>query len=348
MSTGDGPHDAVRAKAQAYLGKVLSLEEFAITTFQPISGNGLSRVVYIVSATSNASSDPQDFVLLLEQKNSLVAPNRDAEFAILRALASNPALKVASACWVESDPEPLGAPFLLTGLVPGTTNARALLTPVLQPHAVDLITESFTLLGQLAAVEVASLDLRGALEVPAPEQAWQIELARWEAVIDDSTSGRQAITSAAIRWLRRNPPPTPPKVSIVHGDYRLGNYLFETSGITGIIDWEMVHVGDAIEDLAWSLLPNWEFADRPGRIGGFLNADEAIAAWEHASGMTVDVQALTWWTILCHLKAIGLWCTASTICDTDPTAGILGSLIGYTLIPSHEAAMAELVRGGAR
>ena len=72
--------------------------------------------------------------------------------------------------------------------------------------------------------------------------------------VDRNELEPQPIIRAAIRWLRANPPPPPERVSVVHGDYRVGNFLYTKEGIHGIVDWEMAHLGDPLEDLAWSFM----------------------------------------------------------------------------------------------
>ena len=65
-------------------------------------------------------------------------------------------------------------------------------------------------------------------------------------MIDEDELTPQPIARAAIRWLRRSPPPHPRRLSVVHGDYRTGNFLFDAEGrIRAILDWEMCHLGDA-------------------------------------------------------------------------------------------------------
>jgi aminoglycoside phosphotransferase (APT) family kinase protein len=60
----------------------------------------------------------------------------------------------------------------------------------------------------------------------------------------------------AFAWLRRSPPKAS-RVAIVHGDCRLGNFLERNDRITAILDWELVHLGDPIEDLGWAFLPQY-------------------------------------------------------------------------------------------
>src|SRR5947208_9125553 len=99
-------------------------------------------------------------------------------------------------------------------------------------------------------------------------------------VIDDAELHPYPVAHAAIRWLRRHPPQPARKLSLVHGDYRTGNFLYSPDGeIKAILDWEMAHVGDPLEDLAWSMDPLWCWTS-PELAGRLLPHGEAVAAWE--------------------------------------------------------------------
>jgi aminoglycoside phosphotransferase (APT) family kinase protein len=100
-------------------------------------------------------------------------------------------------------------------------------------------------------------------------------------------------------------------VTAVHGDYRTGNFLYRLDGqIHGIVDWEMAHVGDPVEDIAWSFMEAWEWA-RNGLKGGIIAADEALRAYEAASGRTVNREALHWWTVFSGVKGQAIWLTGT-------------------------------------
>ena len=92
----------------------------------------------------------------------------------------------------------------------------------------------------------------------------------WLRDLDDDELEPQPITRAAIRWLRANPPPPAQRISVVHADYRTGNFLVDERGtIRGILDWELAHLGDPLEDLAWGINRVWCW-NRDERAGGLL------------------------------------------------------------------------------
>jgi aminoglycoside phosphotransferase (APT) family kinase protein len=170
------------------------------------------------------------------------------------------------------------------------------------------------------------------MESVAPEACWRRELDYWEKRLDDNEQCPQPVIRAAIRWLRSNPPPPAQKVGVVHGDFRTGNFLVDTEGgIRAILDWEMAHLGDPLEDLAWGINPVWRWA-RDERAGGLAPRDEAIRIWKEASGLVADPDALRWWEIFSSVKGQAIWAAGAREFSTgenhDLVLGISGWLMG--------------------
>jgi aminoglycoside phosphotransferase (APT) family kinase protein len=105
------------------------------------------------------------------------------------------------------------------------------------------------------------------------------------------------VLELAYRWLAANhPPATPGGDRVLHGDFRLGNLLVDEGGLRAVLDWELAHLGDPLEDLGWSMIRAWRFdAARPA--GVFPDRETWIGAYEQASGLTVNRAALAWWEI---------------------------------------------------
>ena len=104
------------------------------------------------------------------------------------------------------------------------------------------------------------------------------------------------ILALALRWLEANiPPPIAP--SLVHGDFRLGNLMFQHGRVTGVLDWELAHLGDWHEDLAFGCMTVWRFSrpDRPGY--GLTTVEELARAYEEAGGAKFDPARFRFWTI---------------------------------------------------
>lgn len=111
-----------------------------------------------------------------------------------------------------------------------------------------------------------------------------------------SYGGDRPILALALRWLEANiPPPVTPR--LVHGDFRLGNLMFEHGRLTGVLDWELAHLGDWHEDLAFGCMTVWRFSrpDRPGY--GLTSVEELAAAYHAAGGEPFDPARFRFWTI---------------------------------------------------
>ena len=106
----------------------------------------------------------------------------------------------------------------------------------------------------------------------------------------------------AFRWLAAHrPAPSPSR--LVHGDYRMGNLIIDGSQLAAVLDWELVHIGEVYEDLAWFCIRAWRFgapADRAA--GGLGSVEDFLCAYARAGGATVDRAAFHWWLVLATLR----------------------------------------------
>ncbi len=91
--------------------------------------------------------------------------------------------------------------------------------------------------------------------------------------------------------------PASSRTCVVHGDFRLGNVIVGPDGLRAVIDWELAHLGDPMEDLGWLCVKAWRFGGRPP-VAGLGEYDELFAAYEAASGETVDPVVVHWWEVL--------------------------------------------------
>ena len=121
----------------------------------------------------------------------------------------------------------------------------------------------------------------------------------------------------AIRWLESNRPQTL-STAIVHGDFRLGNFIVGEEGLRAVLDWELVHLGDPREDLGWLCVKAWRFgAAEP--VGGFGTREDLLAAYQAAGGAPVSLAELHWWEVFGTLR----W---GAICMTQTHAHLSGLL----------------------
>jgi aminoglycoside phosphotransferase (APT) family kinase protein len=96
-----------------------------------------------------------------------------------------------------------------------------------------------------------------------------------------------------LRWLTRNRPAADREM-VLHGDFRNGNLVVGEDGIRAVLDWELVHRGDPMQDLGYLCVRAWRFGG-PAPVGGFGSYEDLFAGYERVSGADVDREAVRWW-----------------------------------------------------
>jgi aminoglycoside phosphotransferase (APT) family kinase protein len=144
----------------------------------------------------------------------------------------------------------------------------------------------------LAAVHRIPLD-----DVPPLTDVEQLEFYRG---VMDALGEPHPTLELGFAWLEQHRPPAV-EPAVVHGDFRLGNLLVGPAGLVAALDWELVHLGDPMEDLAWLAVRAWRFG-APGAVAGLGTREELAAAYEAAGGAAVDLDAMRWWEILGTVK----------------------------------------------
>lgn len=186
---------------------------------------------------------------------------------------------------LDDDGTLLGTAGLVMARVPGETLARRILRD-------DEYSKAREVLVRHLGVFLAGFHTIDPAEVPGAEET--DELTRYwtsyEAVPDRSPTFEQAYA-----WLLDNRPPRT-DTTLVHGDLRMGNIIVDGEGLAAVIDWELVHLGDPVEDLAWLCVKAWRFGE-PLEVGGVGTVDQLIGAYESAGGRTVDRNAFRWWLV---------------------------------------------------
>ncbi len=110
------------------------------------------------------------------------------------------------------------------------------------------------------------------------------------------------VFALAFEWLRARLPASPPPPRLVHGDLRNGNIIVGPDGLRAVLDWELAHLGDPVEDLGWICIAPWRFGGIDKPAGGFGTREELLAGYEAAGGGKVSPEHLKWWEVLGSLS----------------------------------------------
>ncbi|ABD08299.1 Aminoglycoside phosphotransferase [Rhodopseudomonas palustris HaA2] len=105
----------------------------------------------------------------------------------------------------------------------------------------------------------------------------------------------------ALRWLADHDPGVSKQITLVHGDFRHGNLIIGPDGVRAVLDWELAHRGDPMEDLGWVCVNSWRFGEIDRPVGGLGSREEMFAGYQDAGG-TVDADRVKFWEVMGTLR----------------------------------------------
>jgi len=135
-------------------------------------------------------------------------------------------------------------------------------------------------------------------------------VAQWRASYE-ATNWPRPVFELAFAWLHAHLPPPAARPRLVHGDFRNGNLIVGPEGVVAVLDWELAHIGDPMEDLGWICVNPWRFGvvDKP--VGGFGEREDLYAGYESVGGAKVDRAHARFWEVFGALRW-GVMCAGMT------------------------------------
>ncbi|VBA49053.1 hypothetical protein LAUMK191_01413 [Mycobacterium attenuatum] len=259
--------------------------EVAIENLRVLTG-GASRTTSAFDAVVSAERRP--LILRIGPPDDVHA-GMELE-ARVQAAAAAAGAPVPHILLADDSPAALGNPFLICEEVEGETIVRRIQRQLDDPGRTRLLRQCAR---ALAAIHRAEWNGLGLVREDPVEQ-WRDRL--------DAMGDTTATFEWAFRWLAARRPP-PSTAVLVHGDFRMGNLMVDGSDLAAVLDWELVHVGEAYEDLAWFCVRAWRFGAAASLgAGGLGSIESLLQAYEEAGGATVDRAAFRWWLVLATLR----------------------------------------------
>lgn len=279
-------------------------------------GGGASKEQFFFTLAHDGETS--EYLLRMDPRCGITETDREREFILLGALTD--VVPVPEAAWIDPSGQYFPQAAAIMKVVSGVTKPSgsglkvsgmgAWLGPELRPRLKDQFIDNL--------VSIHGYDFRAnplpGFEVPDadPKQAarWAFNYWREIWVLDEGEP--RPIVTLAEQWLLDNLPDCDDLV-LTHGDYRTGNYLFDeaTGQVTAMLDWELAHIGDYHEDLAWALMQSfgtWENGEF--RAGDLIGREEFIAEYERRSGRTVNRATLHYYDVMSSWKCY-IMCAAS-------------------------------------
>jgi aminoglycoside phosphotransferase (APT) family kinase protein len=293
--------DELRQELATFIGASAG-GEARVTGLRPIAG-GASRETWAVDVTVAAGPEAGEHALVMRRDmQTTMNPNaldRAQEFRLLQA-AHRAGVLAPRPRWLAAHAAP---PFFLMDRVEGESIGRRVVRERELADARRILPEQMA--RQLALIHQIDPDREdlGLRSVPRPADGLSpaLDVAEKMRAALAALDVHDPLFETALRWLEGNAPPCE-QMTLLHGDFRVGNLIVGPEGLRAVIDWEFAHVGDPLEDVAWPCVRDWRFGRDELRVGGVGDLEPYLAAYEQAGGRRVGRSAVRYWEIMGNLK----------------------------------------------
>jgi aminoglycoside phosphotransferase (APT) family kinase protein len=287
------------ARIGDYLSGRLDASQLTVTSLRRNVG-GMSRETWFADVEGIREGAPftDSFTFRVDHPDGAVVPvSLEREYRTFAALTATP-VPVAAALWFCDDPSVLGrAPFYVRRTVPGSASAGKLFAPGSEARRRAI---GISLAQRLAAVHTLDWTAAGFdtfMRVPTtPEQCALLELEHYESAYRAADPEPMPVVEALYSWLKRNVPHDVQRTSLVWGDVGVGNFIYRGDEVVALTDWEQAHLGDPMKDWASAL---WRGVD------SLAPREELFAAYEAASGLTVDEERIAYYSVFIDAEYVG-------------------------------------------
>jgi aminoglycoside phosphotransferase (APT) family kinase protein len=227
-----------------------------------------------------------------------VFPSYDVamQFEVMRAVGRH-GVPVPRMRWLEPDPSVLGAPFYVMdrseGAVPSDRppyHQAGWVYELRSEERAALWWSGLEAMARVHRIDPRHPDFDFLPRPPAGRSPIEGQLDSYERFLDwGCDRSRLPLVEDALTWLRAERPRREP-LGLCWGDSRLANQIFRDLECVAVIDWEMVHLGNPVADLAWWTTLDRCFSEGIGlpRAAGFPGVDETVARWEELVGRKAE------------------------------------------------------------
>jgi len=336
-----------RERLSRFIAAAADAKGVTIATLEPLRGGAIQENWAVdIDIDGGARAGRHALVLRSDARSRVAASHgRAQEFALLRA-AHAAGVTVPEPLWLCTDPAVLGRSFYLMRRIPGVAAGHRVVKDTALGGPRDALAER---LGrELARIHTITPRTMGTLAPgasfeflgPASATPGLDRVRLYRGYLDD-LAARRPVLEWGLRWLELNARPVE-SVTLVHQDFRTGNYLVDTGGLTAILDWEFCAWGDPMSDIGWFCARCWRFGANDREAGGIAGRAPFYRGYESASGRKIDAAAVRYGEIAAHVRwaVIALQQAARHLSGEEPSLEL--ALTGR-IVPELELEILNLV-----
>ncbi|GIU93476.1 MAG: aminoglycoside phosphotransferase [Acidimicrobiia bacterium] len=299
--------DAVRESLASWFARRLGVGQVEVTDLRR-HAEGFSWQTYTLTVTWQEAGGWRSagYAVRRQPEDGLLPPyDIETQYRLHEALLAHSRIPLPRLYWLETDPAVLGMPFYvmerMEGVVPvqWRGNDPDIFPDEARRRAIgEDFVSTLALIHQVDPVAAGLHFLPGETDTDASARA---QIDHWESFYEESRLMEVPLLRFLIGFLRRHLA-TSGRGGLVHGDYRIGNFMLGPDGkINAVFDWELAHIGDVVFDLAWAAMPL--FRGRSPLVSQLLPRDEFLRRYRELTGLEVHEEVFRFWTLFGHLRA---------------------------------------------
>jgi len=299
----NGEFDELRQKLARFLSEQTGcVVEIGELKRYPV---GFSWFTFELDAAWDENGKRVDHKLILRwgPKYGVLAPYfAHDQFIALKALEGS-GVPVPKVYWYCDDSAVLGGNFFIMERVEGEaalpwteSGGKGAFDESIRPQLGEQFVASLAALHNFAWQGTPAAGLAGAAPL---DEVGMRQILWWEQYLHERQLSSYPILEHGMLWLKAHVPKAP-RVSIVHGDYRIGNFLVRDARITAMLDWELVHLADPNEDLGWMCMRTW--SGRSPLVCHLISREDLYRRYGELTGIAVDPAAVRYYEIFGNFK----------------------------------------------
>ncbi len=310
--------DDLRARVEAHLSKATE-SSVTVASIEKLAGGACQdNYVLVLRFAARDLAGERKLVLRSDANTSLPGSlDRAQEYAVIRAAVAA-GVRTPEARWPALDLVRPGAHAYFLDWVDGEAIGRRVVAgPKLAAARERLPVECARELARIHAITPATHRtlFDGGSAQPWSGDPFADSFAFARRMLDALQEPRPAL-ELALHWLRANVPSprserapdgASSETTLVHGDFRTGNFMVTPNGLSAVLDWEFAHWGAPAEDLAWMCVRDWRFGQLRLAAGGFAPREVLYKEYERATGKPVDPREVHFWEVMGNVR----WAAAS-------------------------------------
>lgn len=301
--------------------------ELRLTAADEVQGGRSKKTVLLTQA--GCASLPQHLVLRSDLNAALTGTTVTSEYELLRRL-HDAGIRVPRPLYMNPDSAPLGAPFILMQRLPGRAQGDFFKAPADREVVLQLAEQ----LGRLHRLPFGYFaDCSGLRTMAVSATALGAELQLLRADIEKHGDG-STIEAKACDWLRAHLGDAEPQLSLVHGDAGFHNILVDEGRLSGVLDWELAHIGHPAEDLAYIR----------SAVEGAMDWSDFIARYRDSGAPPLSEAAIDFYTlwVLVRFHSLALRVRSGVVSGAVP--GLDLTLTSVVFPPNLQRLMARYLK----